>query len=53
MNTFFIDKIDSIRTEFPLLEVNSPSYSFLSMYYIMPRCTTSLDNFDSVTEAER
>ena len=35
MNTFFIDKIDNIRAEFPLLEANLPSYSFLSMDSIM------------------
>ena len=29
MNKFFIDKIDNIRAEFPLLEANLPSYSFL------------------------
>ena len=29
MNTFFIDKIDNIQAEFPLLETNLPSYSFL------------------------
>ena len=31
MNNFFIDKIDNIRAEFPLLEANLPCYSFLSM----------------------
>ena len=31
-----IDKIDNIRDEFPLLEANLPSYSFLSMDYIIP-----------------
>ena len=31
MNNFFIYKIDYIRAEFPLLEVNLPCYSFLSM----------------------
>ena len=29
INTFFIDKIDNIRAEFPLLEANLPSYSFI------------------------
>ena len=28
MNTFFIDKTDNIRAEFPLLEGNLPCYSF-------------------------
>ena len=42
MNTFFIDKIDNIRAEFPLLEANLPSYSFLSMDFIMSMDTTGL-----------
>ena len=42
MNNFFIDKIDNIRAEFPLLEANLPCYSFLSMDSIMPICTTTL-----------
>ena len=41
MNNFFIDKIYNIRAEFPLLEANLPCYSFLSMDYIMPICTTT------------
>ena len=52
MNNFFIDKIDNIRAEFPLLEVNLPCYSFLSMDSIMPICTTTLYQFDRVTDAE-
>ena len=31
INTFFIDKIDKIRTEFPLLEVDLPPFSFVDM----------------------
>ena len=50
MNNFLIDKIDNIRTEFPLLEANLPSYSFLSMYSIMPMCPTSLYHCDPVTD---
>ena len=42
MNNFFIDKIDNIRAEFPLLEANLPCYTFLSMDSIMPICTTIL-----------
>ena len=49
---FFIDKIDNIRVEFTLLEPNLRSYSFLSMGYIMPGCSISLDNFDHVTDIE-
>ena len=33
MNTFYIDKIDNIRAEFPLLETNLPSYSFRIVSY--------------------
>ena len=52
MNNFFIDQIDNIRAEFPLLEANLPSYSFLSMDYIMSMCPTSLYHFDRVTDTE-
>ena len=56
MNNYFIDKMDTIRAEFPLLVANLPllvanlpSYSFLSMDYVMPMCPTSLYQFDPVT----
>ena len=52
VNTFLFDKIDNIRAEFPLLEANVPCYSFLSMDYIMPICTTTLYHFDRVTDPE-
>ena len=52
MNTFFIDKIDNIRAEFPLLEANLPSYSFISMDSIMSMCPIGLYNFDPVTDTE-
>ena len=52
MNKFFIDKIDNIRAEFPLLKANLPCYSFLSMDSIMPICTTTLYHFDRVTDPE-
>ena len=52
MNTFFIDKIDNIRAEFPLLEANLSSYSFLSMGSIMSMCPTGLYHFDPVTDTE-
>ena len=45
INTFFIDKIDKIRTEFPLLEVDLPPFSFVDMDSIMPIRTASLDHF--------
>ena len=49
INNFFIDKIDNIRAEFPLLETNLPSYSFLSMDSIMSMCSTGLYHFVPVT----
>ena len=52
VNIFFIDKIDTIRAEFLLLEVNLLSYSFLSMDSIMSMCPTSLYHFDHVTDTE-
>ena len=52
MKKKFIDKIDNIRAEFPLLEANLPCYSFLSMDSIMPICTTTLYHFDRVTDPE-
>ena len=52
MSNFIIDKMDIIRAEFPLLEANLPSYSFLSMDYIMSMCPTSLYHFDPVTDTE-
>ena len=52
MNTFFFDKIDNIRAEFPLLEVNLPSYSFFPMDSIMSMCPTGLYHFDPVTDTE-
>ena len=52
MKFYFIYKMDNIRAEFPLLETNLPSYSFLSMDPIMPMCPTSLYNFERVTDTE-
>ena len=52
LGDLFIDKIDNIRAEFPLLEANLPCYSFLSMDSIMPICTTTLYHFDRVTDPE-
>ena len=48
----FIDKIDNIRVEMPLLEANLPSYSYRSMDSIIPMCPTSLYHFDPVTHTE-
>ena len=52
MKKKFIDKIDNIRAEFPLLEANLPCYSFLSIESSMPICITSLYHFDRVTDPE-
>ena len=52
MNNFFINKIDNIPAEFPLLETNLPSYSFLSMDSIISMCPTGLYHFDPVTDTE-
>ena len=52
MNNFFMYKIDNIRAEFPLLEANLPSYSFILMDSFMPMCPTSLYKFDPVTDTE-
>ena len=52
LNTFFIDKINTIRAEFPLLESNLPSYSFTSMDSIMPECTAVLDHFEVISKPE-
>ena len=51
-NMFFMDKIDKIRLEFPLLESNLPSYSFESMDLILPTCTTVFDKFTLVSKEE-
>ena len=51
-NIFFMDKIDAIRLEFPLLESNLPSYSFESMDSILPSCTTVFDKFALVSKEE-
>ena len=52
MNNFFIDKINNIRAEFPLLEADLPSYSFLSKDSIMSMCPTSLFHLDPVIDTE-
>ena len=52
VDNFFIDKVDNIRAEFPLLGAGLPSCSFLSIDSIMSMCPTSLYHFDPVTDAE-
>ena len=45
INMFFIDKINTIKMEFPLLEACLPVYSFVDIDIIMPACTTVFDTF--------
>ena len=51
-NQFFVDKIEHISAEFPLLEQSLPSYSFGTMDSILPACTTIFENFTLVTTEE-
>ena len=44
-NMFFIDKINTIKTKFPLLEACLPVYSFVDIDIIMPACTTLVTHF--------
>ena len=39
INMFFMDKISTIKMEFPLLEACLPVYSFVDIDIIMPACT--------------
>ena len=52
LNTFIIEKINSIRAEFLLLESNLPPCSITSMDSIMPEGTAVLDHFDAITKPE-
>ena len=45
INMFFIDKINTIKMEFPLLEACLPVYSFVDIDIIMPACTAVFDTF--------
>ena len=45
INMFFIDKISTIKMEFPLLEACLPMYSFVDIDIIMPACTAVFDTF--------
>ena len=51
-NMFFMDKIDKIRLEFPLLASNLPSYSFESMDSILSSCTTVFDKVALASKEE-
>ena len=45
INMFFIDKISTIKMEFPLLEACLPVYAFVDIDIIMPACTAVFDTF--------
>ena len=45
INMFFIDKINTIKMEFILLEACLPVYSFVDIDIIMPACTAVFDIF--------
>ena len=45
INMFFIDKINTIKMEFPLLDACLPVYSFVDIDIIMPACTAVFDTF--------
>ena len=45
INMFFIDKINTIKMEFPLLEACLPVYSFVDIDISMPACTAVFDTF--------
>ena len=49
---FFMDKIDKIRLELPLLESNLPSYYLESMDSILQTCSTVFDKFTLVSKEE-
>ena len=46
---FFIDKINTIKMEFPLLEACLPMYSFVDIDIIMPVCTAVFDTFQPLS----
>ena len=49
INTFFVEKIDSIRAEFPLLEPTLQPYSFTDIDSIMSNCDIIFDHFEQLT----
>ena len=52
MNSFFVDKIENIRAEFPLLEIDLPPFTFDNMDNILPTCTAVFEQFNSVSKDE-
>ena len=49
INTFFVEKIESIRAEFPILEPTLQPYSFTDIDSIMPNCDIIFDHFEQLT----
>ena len=49
INMFFIEKINKIKMEFPLLEACLPAYSFVGIDTIMPVCTAVFDTFQPLS----
>ena len=49
INTFFVEKIDCIRAEFPLLEPILQPYSFIDIDFNMPNCDIIFDHFEQLT----
>ena len=49
INIFFVEKIDSIRAEIPLLEPTLQPYSFTDIDSIMPNCDIIFDHFEQLT----
>ena len=52
INTFFVEKIESIRAEFPLLEPTLQPYSFTDIDSIMPNCDIIFDHFEKLTRGD-
>ena len=49
INMFFIEKIQNIKMEFPLLEACLPAYSCVDIDTIMPVCTAVFDTFQPLS----
>ena len=49
INTFFVEKIESIRAEFPLLEPTLQPHSFTDIDSIMPNCDVIFDHLEKLT----
>ena len=52
INTFLVEKIESICAEFPLLEPTLQRYSFTDIDSIMPNCDIIFDHFEKLTRGD-